>query len=55
MADIVSNITTLFGGAMGMAGTVGTTVAGNPLLLTFVLVPVVGLGVGMFRRLVNIR
>lgn len=57
MASIVTNITTLFTGAMTMAGTVGSTIVaeGNELLLAFVLIPVVGLGVGMFKRLVNIR
>lgn len=55
MADIVSNVTTLFEGAMGMASTVGSTVTSTPLLMTFVLVPLVGLGVGLFKRLININ
>lgn len=55
LEGIVSNITTLFSGGMSMAGTVGTTVTSNALLLTFVLVPIVGLGVGLFKRLINIR
>lgn len=57
MAAIVSSITTLFTGAMTMAGTVGSTIVaeGNELLLTFVVVPLVGLGVGLFHRLINIK
>lgn len=57
MAAIVSSIGTLFTGAMGWAGTVGSTIVaeGNELLLAFVVVPLVGLGVGLFRRLINIK
>lgn len=55
MADIVAAVTSLFTGAMTWAGTVGSTVASTPLLLTFVVVPLVGLGVGLFHRLINIK
>ena len=37
-----------------LVGTVGSTIAGNPLLLTFCVIPLVGLGVGLFRRLLNV-
>jgi len=40
---------------MSWAGTVGTTIVGNPLLLMFVIVPLVGLGVGLFKRLLSMR
>lgn len=52
---VVEAIKNLFTGAIGMAGTAGETVTNTPLLLCFVLVPLVGLGVGLFKRLVNIR
>lgn len=55
MADIVSSISTIFTGAMGWAGTVGDQIVSTPLLLTFTVVPLVGLGVGLFKRLINIR
>lgn len=57
MAAIVTSIGTLFTGAMGWAGTVGSTIVaeGNELLLAFVVVPLVGLGVGLFHRLINIK
>ena len=55
MADIITSITTLFTGAMGWAGDVGDTIVETPLLLTFTVVPLVGLGVGLFKRLINIR
>lgn len=40
---------------MGWAAKVGEAIAGNPLLLMFVLIPMVGLGVGLFRRLLGMR
>lgn len=53
MAAIISDVGTIFSAAMGWAGTVGTTIAENPLLLMFVIIPIVGLGVGLFRRLLH--
>lgn len=55
MEAIMTAVTTLFTGAMEMAGDVGSTVAGTPLLLTFAIIPIVGLGVGLFKRLININ
>lgn len=55
MDSIITSLTSLFSGAMDMASTVGSTVTSTPLLLVFVLVPLVGLGVGLFKRLININ
>lgn len=60
---IVSTITTLmtevgkvFTSAIGWAGTVGTTITGSPLLLMVCVgVPLCGIGVGMFKRLIRSR
>lgn len=41
--------------SMGWAADVGEAIAGNPLLLLFCIIPLVGLGVGLFRRLLGIR
>lgn len=54
MADIITAITTIFEAAMGWAGSVSSTVVSTPLLLTFVVIPLVGLGIGIFRRLLNL-
>lgn len=51
---ITAPIGQLFNASMDMAGSVGTTVVQNPLLLAFVIVPLVGLGIGIFRRLLNL-
>ena len=38
----------------GVGGVVGETVVGTPLLLLFCAIPLVGLGVGLFKRLLNV-
>lgn len=55
METIISNITSVFTAAIGWAGTVGETIVSTPILMVFVAVPLVGLGVGLFRRLININ
>lgn len=66
MADILAAIGSFFTAVIGMVGdvaglftatkTVGeATVLANPLLLVFLVVPLVGLGVGLFRRLLNVN
>ena len=56
MADLITAITSVFTAAIGWVGTVGTTVAAQPiLLLSCVGVPLCGLGVGLFKRLLTAR
>lgn len=54
IASLIANVGEIFTGAMGWAGEVGTAVADNPLLLMFVIIPFVGLGIGIFRRLMHL-
>ena len=54
MASLIESITSVFTAAIGWVGTVADTVAGEPLLLLGVIIGFVGLGVGLFRRLLNI-
>ena len=54
MDGILGSITTIFTAAIGWVGTVATTITSTPLLLTFCVIPLVGLGVGLFRRLLNV-
>lgn len=42
-------------GAFGWVASVVTTVTSNPLILCAVLVPFVGLGVGLLKRLLSAR
>lgn len=67
MAEIIAAVGSLFTTAMDWVGTVATTIAGSttvegvttfnsPVLLLFcVAVPLVGLGIGMFKRLLSSR
>lgn len=56
MTDIISAITSIFTAAIGWVGTVASTIAGSPiLLLACVGVPLCGLGVGLFKRLLSAR
>ena len=54
MAGVLADVTSVFGSAIGWAGTVAETIADNPLLLISCIIPLVGLGVGLFRRLLHI-
>ena len=55
MADFITAVTSWFTAAVGFVTTVGTTIMGSPILLAFVSLPVVGLGVGLFKRLINVN
>ena len=56
MTDIIAAITSVFTAAIGWVGNVATTIAGQPiLLLSCVAIPLCGLGVGLFRRLLSAK
>lgn len=54
MATLITTIGTVFEGVLGWAGTVGTTIVSTPLLLFGVVLGFVGVGVGLFRRMLNV-
>ena len=54
MADILTSVGTVFTSAIGWVGTVANTIAEQPiLLLACVGVPLCGIGIGMFKRLLS--
>lgn len=56
MADIIASISSVFTAAIGWVGTVASTIAEEPILLiACVAIPLCGLGVGMFKRLLSAR
>lgn len=56
MTEIIASITSVFTSAIGWVGTVASTIAGQPILLiSCVAIPLCGLGVGMFKRLLSAR
>ena len=54
MATVLSSITEVFTAAVCWVGTVPETVADEPQLLIGVLVSFVGLGIGLFSRLLRV-
>lgn len=56
IATLVASIGQVFTAAIGWVGEVAETIAGQPiLLLACVAIPLCGLGVGMFKRLLSAR
>lgn len=51
----LNNITMMFKSVIGMVGDVGTTIAASPILIFFIALPVIGIAVGLFRRLLNVN
>ena len=53
---LMTSVGEVFTAAIGWVGSVASTIAGQPiLLLACVGIPLCGLGVGMFKRLLNAR
>lgn len=56
ISSLLESIGSVFTAAIGWVGTVASTIAGQPILLiACVAIPLCGLGVGMFKRLLSAR
>lgn len=56
IATLLTNVGSVFTEAIGWVGDVASTIAGQPiLLLACVGVPLCGIGIGMFKRLLSSR
>lgn len=56
IATLIESAGTVFTNAIGWVGDVAEQIVGNPMLLLFcVAVPLCGIGVGMFKRLLSSR
>ena len=55
MADLLGYVSSVFTSAIGMVGTVATTIGENPLLLVYAILPLCGIGVGFFKRLISVN
>lgn len=55
MSTLVSSAGIIFNGGVTMVSTVASTVVNTPILLLFAMLPLVGLGVGLFKRLINVN
>lgn len=54
VSAFIQDVGTIFTSAMTWLTSVGQAIASDGILLTFVAVSLVGLGVGLYRRLLNI-
>ena len=56
VASLLTSIGSVFTSAIGWVGNVASTIAGQPiLLLACVGIPMCGLGVGLFKRLLRAK
>ncbi|MBQ8669460.1 hypothetical protein IJ472_06745 [bacterium] len=55
MEAILTSVGQVFTSAIEWVGTVASTVTSTPILLVFAIIPLVGLGVGLFRRLLSVN
>ena len=51
MTDITTAISDVFTAAIGMVTDVVGAITSNPLLLFFAVLPLIGIGIGIFKRL----
>ena len=54
MDAMITAVSSIFTAAIGWAGEVGSTIVETPILLMFTVLPLVGLGIGIFKRLLHI-
>lgn len=54
LASFISDIGTVFTAAIGWVGDVGDAIIASPVLLIGVALPIIGVGVGLFKRLLNV-
>lgn len=54
MGTLLTTIGEVFTSAIGWVGTVADTITGEPLLLIGVVLGFIGVGVGLFRRMLNV-
>lgn len=55
VSSIIGTVGSIFEAAIGWVGDVATCVTSNPILLIFAVIGLVGLGVGLFKRLLSVN
>ena len=54
MSEVLTSVSSVVTAAIGWIGDFVDVIASTPLLLLFVTIPLVGLGIGLLRRLISI-
>lgn len=55
MDGFLNQATQIFTAAIGWVSTVAGTITSTPILTAFAAIPLVGVGVGLFKRLINVN
>lgn len=55
MDQFIASASQLFEAGIGWVGSVGQAILEQPILLAFTALPLVGIGVGLFKRLINVN
>lgn len=54
LSGFLTNVGSIFTSVIGWMSAIASTVASDPILLTFTVVSLIFLGVNMYRRLLNL-
>lgn len=54
VSTVLTDVGTVVTQAMTWAGNVVTFISANPLIMVFVALPLVGLGVGLIKRMISL-
>ena len=55
MAEMITTVSSIVTAAAGWAASFGEMIVETPILMLFVAIPLVGLGVGLFKRLLRVN
>lgn len=54
LTNILSNVSSVVTSALSWATSVVTFITANPIVMVFVIIPLVGLGIGMVKRMISL-
>ena len=54
LASILSDVSSVVTSALSWASSVVTFITANPIVMVFVIIPLVGLGIGMVKRMISL-
>lgn len=55
IATLLTSIGSIVTAAVSWMQSAATAISGNPLALMFILLPLMGVGIGLFRRILNLN
>lgn len=55
IASLLTNISSIVTSAVSWMTSAGTAIASNNLALLFILLPMMGAGIGLFRRIIHLN